>query len=178
MNRFSFRPQVEPLDGRCLPSASPAISIGDVALVPAAAAHVAASEQHAVPIQLSAHITSDGSGVLNLTGVGSQLGCWTGQGSIDTVVIDAAADRVAVSATVTIVAANGDRLFVSVSVSLNLRTGLGEETLTFSGGTGRFAGASGSASGVCEDVTWDPTSPLTFACNSQGSGILVFAHER
>ena len=32
MNRFSFRPQVESLDGRCLPSASPAISIGDVTL--------------------------------------------------------------------------------------------------------------------------------------------------
>jgi hypothetical protein len=29
MSRFSFRPQVEPLDGRCLPSGSPAISISD-----------------------------------------------------------------------------------------------------------------------------------------------------
>jgi hypothetical protein len=146
--------------------------------LPAPAAVLAAgTQQQAVPIRLSAHITSDGSGVLNLTGVGSHLGRWTGQGSIDSVV-DAAAGRVAVSATVTIVAANGDRLFVSVSVSLSLATGLGEETLSFTGGTGRFAGASGSASGVCEDVTWDPTSPLTFACNSQGSGILVFAHER
>ncbi len=32
MSRFSFRPQVEPLDGRCLPSGNPAISISDVAL--------------------------------------------------------------------------------------------------------------------------------------------------
>jgi hypothetical protein len=32
MNRFSFRPQVESLDGRCLPSGNPAISIGDVTL--------------------------------------------------------------------------------------------------------------------------------------------------
>jgi hypothetical protein len=29
MSAFSFRPQVEQLDGRCLPSANPAISIGD-----------------------------------------------------------------------------------------------------------------------------------------------------
>ena len=29
MNQLSFRPQVEPLDGRCLPSGNPAISIGD-----------------------------------------------------------------------------------------------------------------------------------------------------
>jgi chitinase len=29
MSRFSFRPQVEPLDGRCLPSGNPAISISD-----------------------------------------------------------------------------------------------------------------------------------------------------
>jgi hypothetical protein len=32
VSRFSFRPQVESLDGRCLPSANPAISISDVAL--------------------------------------------------------------------------------------------------------------------------------------------------
>src|SRR5205823_2732476 len=129
MSPFSFRPQVEQLGGRCLPSANPAVTIGGAALT-AAAAH-AASEQHAVPIQLSAHIASDGSGVLNLTGVGSHLGRWTGQGSIDSVVIDAAADRATVRATATITAANGDRLFVSVSVSLNLTTRLGEETLTF-----------------------------------------------
>ena len=29
MSAFTFRPQVEQLDGRCLPSANPAISIGD-----------------------------------------------------------------------------------------------------------------------------------------------------
>jgi chitinase len=32
LNRFSFRPQVESLDGRCLPSANPTITISDAAL--------------------------------------------------------------------------------------------------------------------------------------------------
>jgi hypothetical protein len=32
MNQFSFRPRLETLDGRCLPSANAAISISDVAL--------------------------------------------------------------------------------------------------------------------------------------------------
>jgi hypothetical protein len=41
MSPFSFRPQVEPFDGRCLPSANPAISIGDVALAEGDAGHTA-----------------------------------------------------------------------------------------------------------------------------------------
>jgi hypothetical protein len=169
---------VEPLDGRCVPSAVLGDLPGHVPAAagsPPAAAHVGASRQHAVPIKLSAHITSDGSGVLSLTGVGGHLGRWTGQGSIDNFAIDAVGDRIAASCTATLTAANGDQLFVSVSVSLDLTTRVGEETVTFTGGTGRFAGASGSVTQVC-DVTWDPASPLTFECNGQGSGTLVLAH--
>jgi hypothetical protein len=174
------RLQLERLEDRCTPSAL----LGDPSAHAAAppgeppapeAALAADTLEHAVPIELFAHITSDGSGVLSLTGVGSHLGRWTGHGIIDNVVIDPVADRVTISATVTLIAANGDQLFVSVSVSMNLTTRLAEETLTFTGGTGRFAGASGSASGVC-DTTWDPASPLTFECNSQASGTLVLAH--
>jgi chitinase len=33
MNPFSFRPQLEQLDGRCLPSASPALTVSDVTLL-------------------------------------------------------------------------------------------------------------------------------------------------
>jgi hypothetical protein len=144
--------------------------------VPASVVAIAGdTQQHAVPIRLSAHITSDGSGVLNLTGNGSHLGRWTGQGVVDSIVVNAAASQVAVTATATLIAANGDQLFVSISVSLNLTTGLAEETVAFTGGTGRFAGASGSVSGVCE-TNWDPATPLTFECNSQGSGTLMFPH--
>jgi hypothetical protein len=173
----TWRPYLEILEDRCTPSAllgNPAAH----ALTPLgepAAALSARTAQHAVPIKLSAHITADGSGVLSLTGNASHLGRWTGQGVIDNVAVDVAADRVAISSTATIVAANGDQLFVSVSVSLSLTTRLGEETLTITGGTGRFAGASGSMSLVC-DTTWDPTTPLTFECNGQGAGTLIFAH--
>jgi hypothetical protein len=124
---------------------------------------------------LSAHISADGSGVLNLSGIGSHLGRWTGQAVIDSIVVDAANDQVAISATGTIVAANGDQLFISISVSLSLTTQQGEETVTFTGGTGRFDGASGSVSGVCK-TTWDPATPLTFECDSQGTGTLILAH--
>jgi hypothetical protein len=174
------RLRLEHLEDRCTPSAllgdpsahPPAPPDDPPALVAARADH---TQQHAVPIKLSAHITSDGSGVLSLTGVGTHLGRWTGQGVIDNVAIDPAADRVAISVSATIIAADGDRLFVSISVSLSLTTRLGEETGTFTGGTGRFAGASGSASLVC-DTNWDPASPLTFECDGQGSGTLVLAH--
>jgi hypothetical protein len=107
------RLQLEHLEDRCTPSAL----LGDPsARAPAppgeppalAAALAAGTRQHPVPIHLSAHITSDGSGVLNLSGNGSHLGRWTGQGVIDTVVIDPARDRVAVSATATLITANGD----------------------------------------------------------------------
>jgi hypothetical protein len=172
--------QLEHLEDRCTPSAlfgDP--SIGAPAHFrepPAPAAALApCAPHHGVPIRLSAHITSDGSGVLNLTGTGSHLGRWTGHGVIDSIVIDPTADRVAVSATATLIAANGNQLFVSISVSLNLTTRLAHETVIFTGGTGQFDGASGSVSGVCE-TTWDPATPLTFECNSQGYGTLFIAH--
>jgi len=176
-----WRPYLEILEDRCTPSALLSPPSGHapappIALPASAVAIAANTQQHAVPIELSAHITSDGSGVLRLTGIGSHLGRWTGQGLIDNVVIDPVADQVAVSATATLIAANGDQLFVSISVSLNLTTGLAEETVTFTGGTGRLAGTSGSVSGVCK-TNWDPATPLTFACDSQGSGTLVFPHE-
>lgn len=173
------RLRLELFEDRCTPS----VLLGDSSAraptprgePPASVTTLAAATQHAVPIKLSAHIMSEGSGALNLLGVGSHLGRWTGQGVIDNFVVDAAADRIAASGTATLIAANGDQLFVSFSVSLDLTTRRGEEMLTFTGGTGRFAGASGSASLNC-DVTLDPASPLTFECIGGGSGTLVFDH--
>jgi hypothetical protein len=174
MNPFSFRPQVEQLDGRCLPSANPATTIGGAALGnPPALAHASAPPQQPVPIRLSTHITSDGSGVLSFTGSGSYLGRWTGQG----VVVETPGDQGAIVGTATFTAANGDQLFASFAVSLDLAEQLADVTITFTGGTGRFAGASGRASQLCH-VNGDPTSTLAFECDGVGSGTLVFDHSR
>jgi hypothetical protein len=122
-------------------------------------------EQHAVPIRLSTHITSDGSGGLSRTGVGSHLGRWTGQGSIENVVIDAVADRVAVSGTATMIAANGDQMFASFSASGKLTTGLGEVTVTFTGGAPAGSPAPPAV------------PPIRSGCLSI-PGTMVFAHSR
>jgi hypothetical protein len=174
------RLHLEPLEDRCTPSALLGHASAHEAALPGkppapVAIRAADAGQHAVPIQMSAHIMVDSSGVLNVTGVGSHLGRWTGQGVIDSLVIDPVADRVTVQATATLIAANGDQLFLSIAVSMSLTTRLGEETVTFTGGTGRFAGASGSVTGVCE-TTWDPASSLPFECDSESSGTLVLAH--
>lgn len=42
-------------------------------------------------------------------------------------------------------AANGEQLFEVISGELNLQTGAGAATMTYVGGTGRFANATGSA---------------------------------
>src|SRR4051794_24355978 len=174
------RPQLERLGDRCTPSAllgnPSAHALADRGEPPAPTTAVdAGAPKQAVPIRLSAHIASDGSLGVSLEGVGGHLGRWTGQGSLDSVVIDPVAGRGAVSGTVPIIAANGDRLFASFSASWDLTTGLGGVTITFTGGTGRFAGASGGASLVCH-VTADPASPLTFECNNEGFGTLILAH--
>jgi hypothetical protein len=101
----------------------------------------------------------------------------TGQGGLDELIIDPDAGRGAIRGTATLTAANGDQLFAVFSASWDLTTGVGEVTVTFTGGTGRFADASGSASEVCH-VTGDPLSPSTFECNSQGTGTLVLDHSR
>ncbi|MFO0912082.1 MAG: hypothetical protein U0795_03945 [Pirellulales bacterium] len=52
---------------------------------------------------------------------------------------------VQITGSATLVAANGDHLVEQISGVLNLQTGAGVATMTFVGGTGRFATASGSA---------------------------------
>src|SRR6516162_8351555 len=125
------RLQLEPLEDRCTPSAL----LGDPwahAPAPAgqppahAAARVVGARRHAVSIKFSTHITSDGSGGLSYTGVGTLLGRWTGQGGIDNVVIDPVGDRGAIAGRATIIAANGAQLLASFSGSWKLTTGLGK----------------------------------------------------
>src|SRR3954447_18539434 len=170
---------LEHLEDHCTPSATGG---GLAAHSPAhhgglheAAAIARASHEHAVPIKLSFQCSADvGSSTVSATGFGTHLGHWTAQGHIDSVVNDPIADRITIGATATVVTANGDQLFVSITASWQISTGLGEDTVVFTGGTGRFAGASGHATLDCT-VTGDPASQ-TFACNCKGSGTLILAH--
>jgi len=124
-----------------------------------------------VALQCSADLSSSST---SLTGFSTHLGHWTGQGHVDSVLLDPDADRGTISGTTTVVTANGDQLFVTFTTSWQLSTGQGHDSITVTGGTGRFAGASGSATLDCT-VTADPASG-TFSCNCQGSGTLILVH--
>lgn len=87
------------------------------------------------------------------------------------------AKRGASSGTGTIVAANGDQLFYSFTTSWRLSTGKGTHSLSITGGTGQFAGASGGGSGRCT-ITADPASPSIYHCQSTGSGGLILPHSK
>ncbi|HEV3081476.1 MAG TPA: hypothetical protein VGY66_16980, partial [Gemmataceae bacterium] len=77
------------------------------------------------------------------------------------------------SGTATITTANGDQIFCEFTTSWQLSTGIGTHFITVTGGTGRFAGASGNGLSNCI-ITADPASPFIYHCQTQGSGILNF----
>jgi hypothetical protein len=169
---------LEQIEDRCTPSAaggglaSPFLAQHGKPPVDAAA-HVRATPGPVIPIkiaeQCSANLTTREA---TAAGFATGLGHWTGRGHIDGVHIDSMADRAAMHGTLTIVTANGDQLFVSFSASWQLSTGKGTESVTVTGGTGRFAGASGGGTLDCT-ITQDPASPSTFWCNCTGSGTLI-----
>jgi len=131
--------------------------------------------RHFAPINLHEHISSDGSGMLRLSGVGTPLGRFSGHGTIDSSIFDPITNGISVGVTATFVAHNGDRLFASVTVSVDVTSGQGTESLIFTGGTGRFAGCSGQASGHCEAIL-NAATPLMFECDGRTSGTLHLAH--
>jgi hypothetical protein len=140
---------VECLDGRCLPSAIPLSP-------PLAEAALVADAGHAQPFHLSgeglATLTSPTSFDFTASGHATQLGAWTNSG---TAVIDPATG--VVSGQATFVAANGDTLTTSISNGVLTPQADGSfhgtATFTITGGTGRFAGASGTLS---MDLTQKP----------------------
>jgi hypothetical protein len=170
---------VEQMEDRCTPSALgggladhfPAQHAGPRAAV----SSVRATHEHAVPIKLAYQCFGDiSSSTASVTGFGTVLGHWTGQGQIDNAVVDPVADRAEISGTITVVTANGDQLFVSFTASWQLSTGEGTESINVTGGTGRFAGASGGGSLDCT-ITGDPALQ-TFSCDCKGNGTLILAH--
>jgi len=170
---------VEHLEDRCTPSA-----VGGGLTAPSvahhggphaeAAARLGAAPGHAVPIKVAFQCSVDiNSGIIGSTGFGTGgLGPWTSVEHIDSAVIDQDADRGEYSGTGTLTSRNGDQLFFSFTTSWQLSTGEGAHVFTVTGGTGRFAGVSGSGTGQCI-ITADLASQ-TFTCKSEGSGTLVF----
>jgi len=78
-------------------------------------------------------------------GTSTHLGKFTEPGSITSLVPGGGPGVFLVTASSTLTAANGDELFEEISGELNFLTGVGTATVTYTGGTGRFVGATGSA---------------------------------
>jgi hypothetical protein len=175
------RLRLEHLEDRCTPSAL----LGDPWVQQlahhrrphaAAVGRMAANDSHAVPITVSLQCKADTSSMeVSSSGFANVLGYWTGQGNIDNIETDPVSNRIVISGTTTIVTANHDKLFVSFSTAWQPSTAQAEETVTFTGGTGKYTGASGSVSLVCR-VTVDQTSPLILECDAKGTGTLILAH--
>ena len=104
---------------------------------------------------VAAFITDEAGNVvganLMLSGNGTHLGLFTGTGRIQFVPDANDPNIVHVPGEITYVAANGDRLPVNIENGrMDLRTGIATGDMVFQNGTGRFAGASGSAAIVVE----------------------------
>jgi hypothetical protein len=175
--RNSAQLGVERLDERCMPSAVlgnvPAHVASAVSLHVATGA-AAVAKPRILPIVLSIKISSEGSMPLKISGVGSGLGRFGGTGTLENVAYDPASNRVLGDGKATLVFKTGARLTLSFSVSASQTTHLGVSSIEFTGGTGRFVGATGGATMLCRS-SGDPLTSHIFECNSKGSGILLLA---
>ncbi len=84
-----------------------------------------------------------GGAPFSASGTGTHLGSWTNAGTL-VVVPTSATSGVAVG-TVTFTASDGAQLHATFQGTLNLVTGAGKATFTWTGGTERFNKATGSA---------------------------------
>jgi len=176
---------VEQVEDRCTPSAvlGDPWALGPVHLGGPQATHVGSPDagRHEAAIArrqvelfgLSFRCSSDlNSATTTVTGFATNLGQWTGQGTVTSFEFNPAADRATVSGTVKVATAQGE-LFATFSASWKLSTGKGAEIITFTGGTGRYAGATGFAIMEC-NMTVDLASQR-ISCNCQGVGLMVLA---
>jgi hypothetical protein len=139
-----------------------------------AAALVGGGDGHSIRGESTFQCTVDFRTItVSSVGFSAGLGHWTAVGHMDSLVIDPAGDRGVYKGTGALTTANGDQIFYNFTTSWQLSTGIGTHLITITGGTGRFAGVSGSGVSDCI-ITADPTSPFIFCCQSQGSGIVNF----
>ena len=168
---------LEPLEDRWTPSAPGGDLVGPFPAPPvgphAAVSPVEATREHGVPIRTTFRCSVDiSTGTVSSTGFATGgLGHFTSLGHMDSLVIDTDADQGVYSGTGTLVTAHGDQLFFTFTTSWQLSTGQGTHFITVTGGTGRYAGASGSGYSDCT-ITPGPT-PETYLCYTEGSGILI-----
>ncbi len=143
---------LEPLGERCLLSGGLTTTLVPPALAPA----LAAPERHAMPLHLqgagSATLTATGDGALagnfHAAGEASGLGHWTNVGAIVFTPVAGQPGAFSAQGTVVFVAGNGDLLTGTITgtlTALSPTKGVGQGIFTWTGGTGRFANASGTA---------------------------------
>jgi hypothetical protein len=99
-------------------------------------------------------------------GQATHLGPWTNEGDVH-VVGQEPDGKLLVSGTVVFTARNGDELWAVMHGTLDPGVG-GVATFYWVGGTGRFAGATGSAGFVVEDGPHNPDGSFTFTFVSEG----------
>ena len=172
-----FRPSIEALEHREAPTGlkiSPPgwIDPGAHQFIAAHAFQSAAADSHARPF----HLSESGSAVIDFaegtvsataTGKATHLGAFTLRDTSRIVGFDGVVLQVAEGQAV-LVAGNidhGDHLYGSFSGSVNLATGTGTLNFEWTGGTGRFANATGA---TVWHVTLNPGEGLTYTAVAEG----------
>src|SRR5262249_55206527 len=153
---------LEHLEDRCTPSTllgdqSVQVLAHQIRPDSAAVERIGVNHRIAMPITVFLHCEADSSSMtLSATGSATGLGPWTTQVRIDNIKSDPVANRVVISGKLTIVTANHDKLFGTISSVWQQSSSQVEDTVIITGGTGRYAGVSGGISLVCH-VTVDST---------------------
>jgi hypothetical protein len=171
--KHQVRLALEPLEDRCTPSG---LRGGLEVPLPDLrgrldAALVRPGQQHTIPIKITTNCFGNyGAMTASSTGFATGgIGHYTAEGQLDSISIGA--DQGVSHGTLTVTTANGDLLFVEFTTSWNLASGAGTHEVSITGGTGRFAGASGGGTSPCT-ITVD-LAAQTYTCNCQGTGELI-----
>jgi hypothetical protein len=170
------RPRLEALEDRWVPSTLTVTNNLDSG---AGSALVRAADTHAITGKAVFDCSVDiRTGTVSSTGFCTGgVGHFTSLGHMDSLVIDPVADRGTYSGTGTVTTAQGDQVFFTFTTSWQLSTGIGTHFVTYTGGTGRFVGASGSSTSDCT-ITPSPTSPFIYLCHTEGSGTVILPNGR
>jgi hypothetical protein len=121
---------------------------------------LAADPARAVPLRLSGSGAIEGNpfagATFSASGTGTHLGRWTNEGNL---LFTLTPDGIVASGDVVFTAANGDNLTADIDGTFDPATGTGTATFTWTGGSGRFEGAEGSASFI---VNQSPDGSFSF----------------